>query len=111
MHSAEKLLARDKKHKKKGCHLIPLVYSCYCDFCVCVCERERERASHTENKVRDEQQARNKHFKAYAKYLINTAKVCVSAYFFFVCFRLKSYSQVMRNTEKKHVVSSLWYTA
>ena len=29
MHSAEKLLAREKKHKKKGCHLIPLIYSCY----------------------------------------------------------------------------------
>ena len=26
--------------------------------------------------------------------------MCVFAYFFFVCFRLKSYSQVMRNTEK-----------
>ena len=29
MHSAEKILARDKKHRKKGCHLIPLVYSAF----------------------------------------------------------------------------------
>ena len=57
MHSAEKILARDKKHKKKGCHRIPLVYSCYCNLCVC----ERERESHNEIKVRDEQRARHKH--------------------------------------------------
>ena len=49
IHSAEKILARDKKHKKKGCHLIPLVYSCYCNLCVCVCEREKERERERES--------------------------------------------------------------
>ena len=33
-------------------------------ICVCVWERERERESHNENKVRDEQRAQHKHFKA-----------------------------------------------
>ena len=49
MHSAEMILARDKKHKKKGCHLIPLVYTHAIAICVCVCvcvrERERERVT------------------------------------------------------------------
>ena len=76
MHSAEKILARDKKHKKKGCHLIPLVYSCHCNLCVC------ERESNNENKVRDEQRARTT--QTLAKYSINTAKVCVCLLTFFL---------------------------
>ena len=102
VHSAEKLLARDKKHKWIGYHLNPLVYSCYCN----VRERERER------KLRERVTPKVKCGTNSERdtYLINRAKVCVFAYFFFGCFWLKSYSQVMRNTEKKHVVSSLWYT-
>ena len=61
---------------------------------VCVCERERESqwkqsAGRTASTT-----------QTLAKYSINTAKVCVCLLTFFVCFRLKSYSQVMRNTEK-----------
>ena len=108
MHSPEKILARDKKHKKKGCHLIPLVYSCYCNLCVCVCVRERERERVT---MKTKCGTNSKHDTNISPNIqLTQQKVCVFAYFFFVCFRLKSYSQVMRNTEKKHVVSSLWYT-
>ena len=60
-------MTRNTKEKDHhGCHLIPLVYSCYCNLCVCEREREREREreSHNENEVRDEQRARHKHFNA-----------------------------------------------
>ena len=77
MHSAEKILARDKKHKKKGCHLIPLVYSCHCNLCVC----ERERVT-MKTKC-----GTNSEPQTLAKYSINTAKVqCVFAYFFLFAF-------------------------
>ena len=94
MHSAEKILARDKKHTKKGCHLISFLWYTHA-IAICVCERERESqwkqsAGRTASTT-----------QTLAKYSINTAKVCVCVcLLFFVCFRLKSYSQVMRNTEK-----------
>ena len=58
---------------------------------ICVCEREsqwKQSAGRTASTT-----------QTLAKYSINRANMCVCL-LFFVCFRLKSYSQVMRNTEK-----------
>ena len=104
MHSAEKILARDKKHKMKGCHLIPLVYSCYCNLCVCVWERERE-SQWKQSAGRTASTTQTS-----AKYSINTAKVCVCLLTFFCLLSAEKLLTGDEKHRKKHVVSSLWYT-
>ena len=79
MHSAEKLLAREKKHKKKGCYLIAWYTHA---IAICVCEREsqwKQSAGRTASTT-----------QTLAKYSINTAKVCVFAYFFLFAFGWKA---------------------